>query len=327
MKNNSKQLNNAKTPTTSILIPVYNREKYIGESIESALHQTIADIEIVIVDNASTDSTWDICKHYSTIDSRVKIFRNDENLGPVRNWLRCISESKGEYGKILFSDDLMFPHFLEHTVPFLKDPDVAFVSTAVLFGKTEYEGVPHFCDFGDEIFSCEQYFEKMIDENTPRSPGSALFRMSDIRANLRSSFPTKIQHDFSKNGAGPDVLLFALTALDYKNVALIPNVDALFRIHSDSFTISNSNDEVSQNYNAAIAWFCRTKLSNTLWARHIARVWLSAVRKKGSFISPYRLCAMYEGVGVNGELLIILFQLYSLIFSGMKIKFKSVFFK
>lgn len=305
-----------KLPKVSVLVPVYNRENFIALCIESALSQTFTDLEVIVVDNASTDRTWDICKHYAGIDSRVRIFRNEENLGPVRNWLRCASEAQGEYGKILFSDDLMFPQFLEHTLPYLKDPDVAFVSTAVLVGKTQNEGAVHFGDMGNGKLSCERYFEGMIDKQVTYSPGAGLFRMSDIRENMRLSFPTKYQRDFAKNGAGPDVLLYALTALNYKYVALLSGVDAFFRVHSGSFTIANHDDEVRQNYHAAIAWFCKNKLSIAYWARHVARIWLSDMKANRRLISPRRYCDMYDGGEGRTELLTVLMQSYHVIVSG-----------
>ena len=119
----------------SILIPVYNREEFIGECIESALVQTFASIEIVVVDNASTDKTWEICQQFAAKDHRVRVFQNDINIGPVRNWLACVMQARGEYTKILWSDDLIHPDFLEKMLPYLEDPCVGFVySSAYIFG-------------------------------------------------------------------------------------------------------------------------------------------------------------------------------------------------
>ena len=307
-------------PKVSIIIPVYNRENFIASCIESALAQTFTDLEVIVVDNASTDRTWDICQQYASIDVRVRVFQNDENVGPVRNWLRCVSEAQGEYGKILFSDDLIFPNFLEHTVPHLKDPDLAFVCTGVLIGNTLKKGTVQFAESCAIKLSCEDYFERLIVNQVSYSPGSALFRMSDIRENLQLSFPTKCLHNYSANGAGPDVLLYALTALNYKYVALLPSVDAYYRIHLDSLTIKNCNDEVQQNYRAAIAWFCKNKLSRTYWAKHIARIWLSQVKKSRRLISPRKICINYEGDGTLTEMLSVFLQICSLSVSRRKLE-------
>lgn len=98
-------------PIASILIPMYNRENLIQETIESALTQTISDIEVVVVDNASTDDSFGIVDAISKLDSRVRLYRNDENIGAVNNWKKCVSYSTAPYSKILFSDDLIGPNF------------------------------------------------------------------------------------------------------------------------------------------------------------------------------------------------------------------------
>ena len=76
-------------PLVSIVIPVYNRELYIEDAIRSAISQTYQNIEIIIVDNCSTDSTWDILNEWEKKDNRIKIFQNDSNIGPVLNWNEC----------------------------------------------------------------------------------------------------------------------------------------------------------------------------------------------------------------------------------------------
>lgn len=113
----------------SILIPVCNRENLIKETVQSALSQTYKNIEIIVVDNQSTDNTWEVLKKLASKDERIKIFQNNTNIGPVRNWKRCIDEANGEYGKILWSDNLIANEFLEKTVPYLEDENVGFVFT------------------------------------------------------------------------------------------------------------------------------------------------------------------------------------------------------
>ena len=65
----------------SILIPVYNREDLIGQTLNSAIDQTYHNIEIIVVDNASTDNTWKVIQRYEKQDGRIKAFRNNTNIG------------------------------------------------------------------------------------------------------------------------------------------------------------------------------------------------------------------------------------------------------
>ncbi|OQW71743.1 MAG: glycosyl transferase family 2 [Proteobacteria bacterium ST_bin11] len=300
-------------PKISILIPVYNRKKFIADCIQSALNQTISDFEVVVVDNASDDGTWEVCQQFAEKDRRVRVFQNDTNIGPVKNWLVCVEKARGEYGKILFSDDLIFPQFLEHTIPFIENPEVGFVSTGVIIGASPENGSIYFSSFGDESFiSSPQYFQLLLNASVPFSPGAAVFRMKDIRKNLQVSFPTRIPRDFTLNGAGPDVLLFALTAIAYKSVVMLPSVDAFFRSHPESISILNNDNEVENGYRAALAWFFAKKLSGKYWRKYAARSWLSKTLKTRKISSLVQHCVYYEGRGTIIEALMVLVTAFSL---------------
>ena len=305
------------TPKVSILIPVFNRRQFIAECIQSALDQTFTDFEVVIVDNASDDGTWEICQRFATQYARVRVFRNETNIGPVRNWLRCIEEAKGQYGKLLFSDDLMMPEFLAETLPYLEDPTVAFVSTAALIGEALGNGVACYAlPGGRERLSTKEYFENLASRRypVPLSPGAAIFRMADLRANLLLHIPVAHPHDFTKNGAGPDVLLFALTALRYQSVVMLQKPLVFFRRHADSFTRANTGNAVTEGYRLALAWFFRKYLSKQHWASWLARIWLSEIWRRRAIKYPGMYATRYEGnSGLRDVSLIVLMSVRILI--------------
>ena len=68
------------SPKISIIIPVYNVERYISECLESCIKQTLKDIEIIIVDDCGSDKSIDIVKEYAKKDSRIKIIKNNQNM-------------------------------------------------------------------------------------------------------------------------------------------------------------------------------------------------------------------------------------------------------
>ena len=148
-------------PKVSILIPVFNRKEYIAECIQSALDQTYTAFEVVVVDNASEDGTWEICQQFAAVDSRVRIFRNESNIGPVRNWIRCAQEAKGALSKILFSDDCLESNCLSEMVSKLADSKIALVYCAARIGKSRDESIIAYSQadssrgFYTEIFSTE----------------------------------------------------------------------------------------------------------------------------------------------------------------------------
>jgi glycosyltransferase involved in cell wall biosynthesis len=91
----------------------YNREKYIAEAIESVINSTYSNWELIIVDDGSKDKTVSIAKHYKSLDSRIKVFVNEENLGDYPNRNRAASYASGVYITYVDSDDTIFPHSLQ----------------------------------------------------------------------------------------------------------------------------------------------------------------------------------------------------------------------
>lgn len=101
-------------PVVSVCIPVYNGMPFVGETVQSVLHQTFADFELIISDNASTDGTSEALGAID--DPRVRLIHGEENVGAIANWNRVAKEARGEYVKMLPADDLLYPTCLERQV-------------------------------------------------------------------------------------------------------------------------------------------------------------------------------------------------------------------
>ncbi len=112
----------------------FNREKYIGEAIESVLASTLQDFELIIVDDCSVDGTLSIANAYQRKDERIRVYQNEVNLGDYPNRNRAASYAKGKYLKYLDSDDSISPHGL---VVFVNSME-AFPDAAV--GVTTFKG-------------------------------------------------------------------------------------------------------------------------------------------------------------------------------------------
>jgi glycosyltransferase involved in cell wall biosynthesis len=100
-------------PLISVCIPTYNGTKYLRECIDSVLAQTFTDFEVLVVDDQSSDETLSIVWEYATHDHRIRVIQNEQNLGLVGNWNRCIELAQGEWIKFVFQDDLVAPTCLE----------------------------------------------------------------------------------------------------------------------------------------------------------------------------------------------------------------------
>lgn len=115
-------------PLISILVPVYNHEKFIGDTINSVINQTYQNWEMLIVDDCSIDGSWDIIQEYAKKDNRIKAFRNEFNKGLILNWKFLIDNSKGECIAFLEGDDLFHKDNLKKkTEIFEKYPEVEMV--------------------------------------------------------------------------------------------------------------------------------------------------------------------------------------------------------
>ena len=100
-------------PKISVVIPTYNRAKYLDEAIVSVLAQRGADFEIIVSDNCSQDDTTTVVSKYLA-DSRVHYYRNEQNIGMVRNWRKAMFDYASGDWFILLSDDdyLIDPDYL-----------------------------------------------------------------------------------------------------------------------------------------------------------------------------------------------------------------------
>lgn len=116
-------------PLISICIPCYNNEAFIAWTLESLRKQRVADYEIVISDDRSTDRTVSLIKQFT--DPRIRLNQNGSNLGLGRNWNKVLSCARGKYIKLLCADDLLYPECLARQVAVLEDPANSGVVLAV----------------------------------------------------------------------------------------------------------------------------------------------------------------------------------------------------
>jgi glycosyltransferase involved in cell wall biosynthesis len=86
----------------SILLATYNGSGFLRDQLDSILKQSHSNLEIIICDDASTDSTWEILMSYAEADERIRLFRNHDNIGYNKNFASMVSKASGEY--IAFSD-------------------------------------------------------------------------------------------------------------------------------------------------------------------------------------------------------------------------------
>lgn len=167
----------------SVVMPVYNGEKYLKEAIDSVLAQTFTDYELLIIDDGSTDSSIDIIK--SIKDSRIRLLKNEKNQGVAYTRNVGLNEAKGEFLAWMDCDDLIEPNRFEVQIKFLRENlEIGICGTSLQrFG----EGKPHVSrKFSDPslIKAALVFYNSLLSATT-------MYRMEMVReANL--SYNTKL---------------------------------------------------------------------------------------------------------------------------------------
>lgn len=111
----------------SVIVPVYNKAKYLKKCLSSVQTQTYSDLEIVIIDDYSTDMSYTICEDISKEDSRIELYRNKSNLGLIASRFEGIRRAKGEWIFFIDADDWIEPEAIERLVGAADEFDVDMV--------------------------------------------------------------------------------------------------------------------------------------------------------------------------------------------------------
>ncbi len=222
------------SPLVSVVIPTYNSESFVQRAVESALAQSYEPVEVVVVDNASTDGTLDVVRAYRATGLRT--YHNPENIGPLGNWRRCVSLARGALTCLLFSDDWYDPDFLHLTVPHLDDDRVGFAYTSARrWEHTIDDAMPRGSFAGasidmastgtilyqlprDGLWPSRTYLESALAGRGPAlpvSPSCAVFRTHDLATALSEDIPDPQGVHYGEHGAGPDVWTYLRAASRY----------------------------------------------------------------------------------------------------------------
>lgn len=127
-----------KPPSISVLTTCYNRADFVAETIESVLAQSFEDFEYIIVDDGSTDGSFDVILDYAKRDSRIQAYQNESNLGDYPNRNKAASYANGKYLKYIDSDDILYGHALHLFYSYLE----AHKTCVLALGKNNFPSQP-----------------------------------------------------------------------------------------------------------------------------------------------------------------------------------------
>jgi glycosyltransferase involved in cell wall biosynthesis len=177
-------------PRLSVGLPVYNGSSYVAESIEALLGQTFEDFELIISDNASTDETPDVCRHYEKLDSRIRYFRQPRNVGLAPNHNFCVEQARGELFKWAAGDDLYAKDLLEKCVAALDEyPQVVLVHsfTAMIDGDgTLYQANAY--PLASSAVRAPDRFRSLLNDSGGDDDGGVMRKAVLLRTAMKESY-------------------------------------------------------------------------------------------------------------------------------------------
>jgi glycosyltransferase involved in cell wall biosynthesis len=173
----------AEEPLVSIVLPVYNRQKYLGKAIDSVLKQTYKNWELIIADDASTEETQEFLKTYQN-NPQIKICFHSQNLGLFPNLNRGIRQSQGTYVLLLCSDDFLLPNCIEQHLNVLQDyPSAGLILTPLNVVDSNGNDLP-----SGPVYYYDQFAPHQSQILTPNETLPLLLKYASINGNLTGMF-------------------------------------------------------------------------------------------------------------------------------------------
>ena len=214
------------SPLVSVLMTAYNREKYIGEAIESVLASTYPNFELVIVDDASSDRTVEIARAYASRDERVKLYVNEKNLGQFENRNLAARLSNGKYLKYLDSDDLLYPTGLDVLVSMMERfPDAGYGLCSLI--QDDRRVYPF-------LLTPEQAYERHFIEKVQ------LFHKAPLSSIIKRAAYDAVGGFTNPHGEG-DYEMWLQLSLQHQ-VVLMPDGVVWYRVHDEQIDFNRRND-------------------------------------------------------------------------------------
>jgi glycosyltransferase involved in cell wall biosynthesis len=243
-------------PKIAIIVPIYNSEKYLEQCIESLLNQTYKNIEIILIDDGSTDKSSAICDYYAKVDNRIKVIhKKNEGVSIARN--TGIENTNAEKIQFLDSDDFLEANATESLLYALSDGlcDLA-VGSYSLYYDNKVASIKSISPFeiNSDTISVETYIGKLAIHTTDIYFGSNWNKLYDAKI-IKNNF---VKFEFNENYA--EDFVFNLNYLMHtKEIAITSNIINNYRVESiNSISKSIRNTMKLWNRSKKIHWVFKT---------------------------------------------------------------------
>ena len=211
-----------KTPLISVIMPVYNAEKYLKKSIDCILNQTLKDFEFIIINDGSTDKSEQIIKLYK--DKRIVYLKNHKNLNLVKTLNKALKIAKGKYIARMDADDLSLPERLEKEAAFLdQNPDYGVVGC-------------YFAVINDEEIPFEIGGVKLREDNDLKIALSVSSVFANGETMIRNDLIKKHKLKYHGSEIPCEDYRFWVDISKLTKFKVLPELLSIYRIHAISFS-------------------------------------------------------------------------------------------
>ena len=218
-------MNNMISHLISVIVPVYNTEKYLDECIQSILNQSFTDFELLLIDDGSTDRSGAICDQYAAKDERVRVFHTENGgVSSARNV--GLDEAKGEWIAFVDSDDWVKSLFLENFIRYVDDVDII-----ISYSEIETKNGIHKIEISSEGIVTNTNFHELFTKygmTVNTTSWAKLYRKDLIEIN-------KIRFD-NRIKMGEDTVFLYTCLLKAEKIFVLNKTDYYYRDRSESLS-------------------------------------------------------------------------------------------
>lgn len=237
-------------PVVSIIVPVYNVKSYVGECVESLCRQTYTNLEILLVDDGSTDGSGEVCDEYAGRDERIRVIHQaNRGLSGARNM--GLDDARGEYIAFVDSDDLVSRNYVETLYELLMKYEADIAACAYIKGTTE-----QLTDIREKVLSLDNVKEICMPSVKLLKQWHGKYKQQETVAwnklYCREVWNGRKKIRFPESRNHEDVLISHLVVQGAKTIVLTTEILYFYRIRKGSITLQTEYDreKVWQNLRA-----------------------------------------------------------------------------
>ncbi len=227
-------------PVVSIIVPVYNVKSYVGECVESLCRQTYTNLEILLVDDGSTDGSGEVCDEYAGRDERIRVIHQaNRGLSGARNM--GLDDARGEYIAFVDSDDLVSTNYVETLYELLMKYEADIAACAYVKGTTE-----QLTDIREKVLSLDNVKEICMPSVKLLKQWHGKYKQQETVAwnklYCRDVWNGRKKIRFPEGRNHEDVLISHLVVQSVKTIVLTTEILYFYRIRKGSITLQMEYD-------------------------------------------------------------------------------------